>query len=105
MWAVSLCIAALTLAACGGSSDDNAEPTDVDLAVSLVYPGASTGQATWVSSLPAGIDCGLRCINRYALDSPIHHDAMREVTDAYAESGAAYTIAAREEDTDDRTTV
>ena len=69
VWAVSLCIAALTLAACGGSDDDNAEPTDVDLAVSLVYPGASTGQATWVSSQPAGIDCGLRCINRYALDS------------------------------------
>ena len=64
-----LCAALSMLAACGGGGGDagDAAPVDAELRVAPVYPGASIAQHTWISSHPAGIDCGLLCSTRFAL--------------------------------------
>ena len=72
--AVWLCAAISMLAACGGGGgggDDGGgtAPADAELRVAVVHPGASTGQTRWVSSQPAGIDCGLLCNTRFALST------------------------------------
>ena len=61
------------LAACGGGGGDagDAAPVDAELRVAPVYPGASNGQQRWVSSQPAGIDCGLLCSVRFALGTVV----------------------------------
>ena len=76
--AIGLCTSLLMLTACGGSGDDGdgdgdggAPPADAELRVALVYPGASTGTQRWVSSAPAGIDCGLLCSTRFALGTVV----------------------------------
>jgi len=68
--AVWLCAAMSMLAACGGGDDKGGTgPVDAELQVAVVFPGASTGQTVFVISQPTGIDCGLRCSTRFALDT------------------------------------
>jgi hypothetical protein len=61
------------LAACGGGGDDKGDPgpAGAELQVAVVFPGASTGQTRFVSSQPSGIDCGLACSTRFALDTTV----------------------------------
>ncbi len=58
------------LAACGGGGDESGTgPVGVELQVVVVFPGASTGQTSLVSSQPAGINCNLACSTRFSLDT------------------------------------
>jgi len=68
-----LCAAMLMLAACGGGGGDKGGPgpAGAELQVAVVFPGASTGQTLFVNSQPSGIDCGLTCSTRFALDTSV----------------------------------
>ena len=68
-----LCAAMSMLAACGGGGDDKGGtgPVNAELQVTVVFPGASTGQTRFVSSQPTGIDCGLRCSTRFSRDTTV----------------------------------
>ena len=71
-----LCAAVGMLAGCGGGGggsggDGGVPPTDVELRVAVTAPTATAGQAPSVRSQPAGIDCGLVCSARFALDTSV----------------------------------